>query len=243
VLERLTPLYSSELAFVHDAGFGELARSAAPALLAALSSRGVRGGLLVELGCGSGILAARLLRAGHRVIGVDVSPSMLRLARRAAPGARFVCASLHDVALPACDAVLAIGEGLAYVPARGRAPSLSRLFARVARSLRPGGLFAFDLIVRDARHPLDARGFRRTEAWTVLSEVRDHGARLERRITTFRRVGTAYRRSDEVHVQRVVDEARVVEQLRAAGFRVEVGREYGKATLLPRRRAFFATRR
>lgn len=242
VSQRARDHYGADLAYIHDAGFGALARRAAPALVAELRARGTRRGLVVELGCGSGILAARLGRAGYDVLGVDVSPAMLRLARRAAPGARFVLASLHEASLPPCEAVLALGESLAYVPLHGRAPSLGRLFARVARALRPGGLFAFDLIVKDGGPRLDARGFRAARDWAVLSEVRERGARLERRITTFRRVGASYRRGEERHAERLVRSADVVSLLRAAGFRVRTARAYGKAELLPRRLAFFATR-
>lgn len=230
------------MAFVHHVGFGELARRAGPELVARLRAAGIGRGRVVELGCGSGILAARLVRAGYEVVGVDVSPAMLRLARRAAPKARFVAASLHDFELPPCDAVIALGEGLAYVPVRGRMPSLARLFARVATALRPGGLFAFDLIVRDERTPLAARGFREGRDWAVLSEVSERGARLERRITTFRKLGSSYRRSHEVHAQRLVDPKEIARQLRAAGFAVTLAGAYGEVELLPRRKAFFATR-
>lgn len=233
--------YGADLAYVHDAGFGALARRAGPVLVRALRARGIRRGLVVELGCGSGILAARLVQAGYDVLGVDVSSEMLRLARRAAPKARFVRGSLHEVRLPPCEAVFGLGEPLAYVPVRGRAPSLRQLFARVAAALRPGGLFAFDLIVRGGPR-LDARGFREGRDWAVLSEVSEKATRLERRITTFRRAGAGYQRRQELHAQRLVRADEIVAGLRRAGFRVATARAYGEHALLPRRVAFFATR-
>ena len=39
------------------------------------------GGRLLELGCGSGRLLEPLAQAGHELVGLDLSPSMLRLAR------------------------------------------------------------------------------------------------------------------------------------------------------------------
>jgi SAM-dependent methyltransferase len=47
-----------------------------------------RGGLVVELGCGSGLLTRHLLDAGHRVVATDASPAMLELARDLVPGDR-----------------------------------------------------------------------------------------------------------------------------------------------------------
>ncbi len=46
-------------------------------------ARGVHGGPLLELACGSGRLLVPLARAGYSVTGVDASGRMLELARRA----------------------------------------------------------------------------------------------------------------------------------------------------------------
>ena len=47
--------YGRDLAHVHDIGYGDFAREAAPGLLALLRAAGVDGGLVVDLRCGSGI--------------------------------------------------------------------------------------------------------------------------------------------------------------------------------------------
>ena len=49
-----------------------------------------RGQAILELGCGTGALAARLTARGARVVGIDVSERMLATARRAAPKAEFI---------------------------------------------------------------------------------------------------------------------------------------------------------
>ncbi|MBM3774653.1 MAG: methyltransferase domain-containing protein [Acidobacteria bacterium] len=65
--------YGDDLAYIHDAGFSRFAIEAAPELLKLLRRGGVRGGLVVDLGCGSGRWARALSRAGYRVLGVDQS--------------------------------------------------------------------------------------------------------------------------------------------------------------------------
>jgi len=92
--------YQEDLAYIHDTGFGDFARRAAPGLLAMLRRHGIRRGRVVDLGCGSGIWAAELVAAGFEAVGVDLSAEMLEIARRRAPGAEFVHASLFDVDLP-----------------------------------------------------------------------------------------------------------------------------------------------
>ena len=48
------------------------------------------GGSALDLGCGTGKLAARLLEAGHPVTAVDFSDNMLAAAAKNAPGAELV---------------------------------------------------------------------------------------------------------------------------------------------------------
>lgn len=52
---------------------------------------------VLELGCGTGRLAARLLAAGHPVCAVDFSREMLAAAGRNAPGAELLRAELREV--------------------------------------------------------------------------------------------------------------------------------------------------
>lgn len=238
-------LYGPDLAHVQHTGFGDFATGAAPGLLRMLRQAGIERGLVVDLGCGSGILARELRRAGYEVLGVDASPALVRLARRVAPGARFRVGSAHEVPLPRCRAVTAIGEVLGYLPPEGPAPPLARLFARVARALPPGGLFVFDLFVRQGRRPMAYRTGRAGDDWAVLTDVAEDRARgrLVRDITTFRRRGGAWRRARERHVLRVPSREEVEAALRREGFSVRVLRRYGDHPLAPRRLAFRARRR
>ncbi|MGD0224424.1 MAG: class I SAM-dependent methyltransferase [Terriglobia bacterium] len=77
--------YEEDLAYVHDAGFRGYCLNAAPGLLRALKQNGITGGLVIDLGCGSGRWAHELNRAGYEVLGVDQSSAFIRLARRIAP--------------------------------------------------------------------------------------------------------------------------------------------------------------
>ena len=235
--------YAKDLAYVHHVGFGDFARESAPGLLRLLHADRGKGRQVIDLGCGSGIWAAALLRAGYAVTGLDPSSAMLALARQVAPGARFIRASVYDFDFPVCDAVTAIGEVLSYLPPGAKtAPSLPCLFRRVAGALRPGGLFVFDLIVTTPGRPMAYRTWRSGGDWGILADVTEQPSRrrLVREITTFRRVGAHYRRAHETHVVRVCSRAAIERMLRQAGFSVRVFRRYGVARLAPRRLAFVA---
>src|SRR5258708_29343522 len=89
------PIYRRDLAPAHHLGFGFHAEACAPGILALLAPVRARGGLVLELGCGSGLLTRELTSAGHRVVAADASPAMLQLARGYAPQA-----DLRQLTLP-----------------------------------------------------------------------------------------------------------------------------------------------
>src|SRR3954469_10551662 len=101
------PYYRDNLALVHHLGFGFHAGACAPGILRLLEPVRQRGGLVLEIGCGSGLLTGHLVDAGLRVIATDASPAMLDLARRDVPGAEEVRALVPpDDPVPAVDAVV-----------------------------------------------------------------------------------------------------------------------------------------
>jgi SAM-dependent methyltransferase len=215
--------YGTDLAYIHDAGFGEFALQSAPGLLKLLRQNGVDHGLVVDLGCGSGIWARQLGFAGYDVIGVDASSAMIRLARKKAPKAKFIRASLADVAIPRCDAVTSIGECISYAFAADRSGrKLQRFFRRVHRALRPGGVFIFDLA-----GPGILNGHWTGDDWAVLVEGVRNGDLFTRHITTFRRVGKAYRRTEETHVVRLYEIDPIHDALALAGFITKHLRGFG----------------
>jgi SAM-dependent methyltransferase len=234
--------YRKDLALVHHEGFGELVRKAAPVLVGAFRRAGLRGGTVVDLGCGSGLFLRELQRAGYRAVGVDPSAAMIALSRKVAPRAELYRASAHTFDLPSCQAVTALGEPLQYLPpGAARVPSLPSLFRRVARALVPGGFFVFDLLVA-GRPLMSYRTFRLGRGWAVLIDVKEdrERARLDRVITTFYRRGRLYRRDEERHSLQIPVAATVKAALRAAGLEVRTERRYGPDRLLPRRMAFWA---
>lgn len=239
----MTSIYQEDLAYVHHLGFPDLVEGAGDALLALFRGQGLDFGLVIDLGCGSGTWARKLLEHGYSVLGVDVSAPMIELARRTAPEAEFHVDSLYRTALRPCVAVTALGEALNYCadeePSETR---LSQLFRNVASCLPKGGIFAFDILVRSEDEPMQYRTWRKGPDWAVLVEVseRREESLLIRDITVFRELGHGYRRSEERHRAVVWDGAEVERLLRAAGFEVIVSSHYGHYPLAQRRRAYIA---
>src|SRR5262245_36113658 len=102
--------YREDLAYIHDAGFGRFARGAAELLLEELPRQGFERGLVVDVGCGSGILGEALAARGFEVLGIDLSAALIELARKRVPSGMFRVESLLTAQLPPCIAVAAVGQ-------------------------------------------------------------------------------------------------------------------------------------
>jgi SAM-dependent methyltransferase len=223
--------YQEDLAYIHDVGFSSFALQAAPGLFDLFERWGVLDGLIVDLGCGSGLWARELSRAGFKVLGVDLSADMLAIARKRVPEARFQRASFLEVDLPRCRAVTAIGECFNYLfDAANKPEKLLPFFRRVYEALDLAGVFIFDIAQpgRGGGPGKRQKNFQ-GEDWALLLETEEeaHGPTLTRRITTFRRVGKLYRRAEEVHRLRLYRGKEIATLLRMVGFRTRLLSGYG----------------
>jgi SAM-dependent methyltransferase len=124
--------YQHDLALVHARGFGLHADRCAPGILDLLAP--VRGGLVLEVGCGAGALTRHLLAAGHRVVATDASAAMVELARSAlGPGVDVRRLALPDDPLPSADAIVSVGHVISYLP---DAAAIDRALVAMAGALR-----------------------------------------------------------------------------------------------------------
>lgn len=131
--------YSADLASIHDAGFGHVASNAAVELLKHLrkSRRRPMTGLVIDVGCGSGILSQAVSAAGYDVLGFDYSEAMLAIARKRAPRAEFRRESFISAAVPSCIAIAAVGEVFNYLfDRRNRASRLPRVLRNLYQAPR-----------------------------------------------------------------------------------------------------------
>ncbi len=228
--------YRDDLAYVHDVGFGGFAADAAPWLLELLRSHALTDGVVVDLGCGSGIWARELSMAGYGVVGYDISEAMIAMAKKRVPRGEFHARPFLTARLRPCVAVTALGEVFNYLfDRRNTLERLADFFSRIHAALRPGGLFVFD-VATPGREPTGQRqAFRQGSDWACMFEAREDSETrtLTRHVSTFRRVGTLYRRDDEVHRLRLYDRQEMTAALRDAGFRVQTVRDYGKAAFPP----------
>jgi 2-polyprenyl-3-methyl-5-hydroxy-6-metoxy-1,4-benzoquinol methylase len=143
--------YQADLAWVHHAGYSHHVKRTCAGLVRLLRDGGLSAGARVlDVGCGSGLLARELLDTGFAVHGIDASPAMIELARTYARGADFDVLRLPaglttgaGNALPEADAVVSTGHVLNYLDTR---VDIAQSLGELARAVRPLGVLAIDLM-------------------------------------------------------------------------------------------------
>jgi ubiquinone/menaquinone biosynthesis C-methylase UbiE len=116
---------------------------------------------VIDLACGPGTLSRHLAKSvspGGEVVGVDLAPGMIELARASIPGARFEVMDIErlEFADGSFDAAVC-GHGLQF------APDLAAALSEARRVLRPDGRLAASVPVEETNDSV----------WTVLDTVID----------------------------------------------------------------------
>lgn len=96
-------------------------------------------GAALDVGCGTGRLMGLLGKHGFRTDGLDVSPTMIALARQRHPEARLFNADICRWELPRSYDLIVAWDSVWHVPLAEQEPVLTKL----CRGLTPGGVLVF----------------------------------------------------------------------------------------------------
>jgi SAM-dependent methyltransferase len=103
------------------------------------------GSRLLELGCGTGKHARLLSEKGYKVTGVDLSETMLEVARKSSGSdISYVCGDIRDFSLEAegkFDVVIAMFDVVSYLPTNS---DIRQMLNNVSQYLKKGGVLIFD---------------------------------------------------------------------------------------------------
>ena len=186
---------------------------------------GVKAKTVLDLACGTGSLSVLLARSGFQVLGADRSEDMLTVAAEKAMELEenrpfFIAQPMQRLRLPQpVDACVCALDSINYVT---KPQDVQKAFQRVFESLRPGGLFVFDINTPCKLEGLDAQVFLdETEdsycVWRAEFDRRHQLCRYGMDLFQQRPDG-AWERSFEEHVERAYTPQELTGWLTEAGF-------------------------
>ena len=133
---------------------------------------------MLDAGCGTGRVAIELARRGHHVVGVDLDPAMLDLARNKAPELAWIQGDLASTGISGdtgerrlFDAAVAAGNVMIFLE-RG---TEAAVVTNIASHLRPGGVLVAGFQLSD--------GYLALHVYDALAER--NGLELEARYSTW----------------------------------------------------------
>ncbi|MCL1789478.1 MAG: methyltransferase domain-containing protein [Oscillospiraceae bacterium] len=107
-----------------------------------IRENGINSGILLDLACGTGTLSAMFAERGWDVIGVDISPEMLSLAKKHEK-VSYICQDMTELDLyGTVDAAVCCFDALNHLLEE---PELLKTFGRVSLFMNTGGVFVFDM--------------------------------------------------------------------------------------------------
>ncbi|MCI9487738.1 MAG: class I SAM-dependent methyltransferase [Lachnospiraceae bacterium] len=193
-------------------------------LVRLLRKYGCEGGLVAELGCGTGTMTELLAQAGYDMIGIDCSEEMLAIAmeKRAETGSEilYLLQDMREFELyGTVAAVVSVCDSLNYLT---EYEDLVQTFRLVNNFLDPGGVFLFDLNTEyKYRELLGERTIaeNREDQSFIWDNYYDEEQRInEYGLTLFiKEESGLYRKQEEFHYQRAYSLEEVREALSEAG--------------------------
>jgi ubiquinone/menaquinone biosynthesis C-methylase UbiE len=206
---------------------GGFAKEAAPKLRAFYEATGMgqQNRKLLDVCCGTGVLACHFLQAGYQVTGLDLSESMLGYAREnnmeatVRGQANWVHADATDFQIDdGFGLVLSTFDALNHLLSED---ALQACFTCVIRVLKPGGWFIFDLNTRNGLRRWEGMTVEERPDYTLLNRgiYDDASGKVLARITGFlRQEDGYYERFEELAYNLVLDMFSVQKYLVKAGF-------------------------
>ncbi|MEY8336834.1 class I SAM-dependent methyltransferase [Lachnospiraceae bacterium 62-35] len=205
-----------------------------------LRNMGVREGLVLDLGCGTGMLTELLSKNGYDMIGIDRSEEMLQAAieKREASGhdILYLCQDMREFELyGTVRAVVSICDSINYLM---KYEELVQVFSLVNNYLDPGGVFIFDFnTIYKYKYLLGNQTIAedREEASFIWDNFYDEEERInEYDLTLFiHEEGDLYRKYQEAHYQKAYSLEEIKRALREAG--MEFVSAYDAFTIEPPR--------
>lgn len=192
-------------------------------LMSLYNKYAMKGKDILDLACGTGAMTLRLSKAGYKVLGIDLSETMLEIAQQRAfkenLKARFIQQDMTELNLfHPYDSVISYCDGFNYILDEKKLENTLKL---VHKYLKKDGLLVFDMSSSyKLKHILGQNVFTETgDSPYIWENYYDNETKiLEFDLTIFVGQGNQYKRFDEIHKQRAYEINQILEIMIKSGF-------------------------
>ena len=190
-----------------------------------LRAHGIDGGILLDLGCGTGSMSILMAERGYSVIGVDISADMLSEAREKAgnAGADILFLNQDMTELDLYGTISACISVLDCVNHLDSPEDVAKTFEKVSLFTERGGLFIFDVnTVYKHRNVLsdNAFVFENDDVYCVWQNELCDDDSVDVSLDFFEKSGDGYTRYCEFFTERAYPLAEIEKTLSESGFDV-----------------------
>lgn len=193
-----------------------------------LAASGIEGKKILDIGCGTGLLSAKLAKRGGKVTAVDLSTDMLQIASNRATSLNlpieFINQPMQELeGYRDMDVAIIPIDSLNYVTTT---EEVKQTFTHIYNALRPGGVLLFDVhstfktdvIFMESPFVYDDKRI----AYIWQTEPGEDPHSVYSTLAFFVKTeAQQYERFDEVHLQRTFPVYDYVQMLQSAGFTIE----------------------
>lgn len=124
---------------------------------------------VLEIGCGNGRDSVEILKHTDSYLGIDISESMIRLARETAPQGKFEVVDVESYAFPSgIDIVFSFASLL-----HSDRSNIARIFERFAEAMNTEGIFYLSLKYGEGRHTKTDEFGTRTYYFYVPEDIKE----------------------------------------------------------------------
>jgi SAM-dependent methyltransferase len=176
---------------------------------------------ILDLCCGAGYIAEKLLQKGYHVTGIDGSDKLLSYARENAHNGKFILDDVRDFKLASTfHGVVSTDYGLNHVI---NLEELTSVFKNVYTALLLNGLFMFDLSL-DRRYQSDWNNstigdVKEEYAWALRRSYNSEEKIGTINITVFELINENWQRHDITWLVKGYSQAQVISALKTVGFK------------------------
>lgn len=147
-------------------GWNQFARNSAVRLQSFFKLRGEKPQTILDLACGSGELEWALRENNIKFTGVDISPGMIKVARKKYPRGDFIVGDAATIQLEKkFDMALLLFDSANHMSSLSH---LLKVFRNVSRHLVPDGFFIFDFLTDTGLSEWEQINIKRTKSHTLF---------------------------------------------------------------------------